>query len=135
VGFDRDRDFLVGKNLIIGGILLLPDDFGGNRLADTFGKLVDQLWAWDVWEKAIGVLVIDPFLDSLLGGIDRKKIDYPGNRESFVFVADMEPKNSLLIWKCVEKKSVPKAQHGMTNLNLLAGLCLELSFFRRDVPG
>jgi hypothetical protein len=130
VGFDRDRDFLVGKNLIIGGILLLPDDFCGNRLADAFGKLVDQLWAWDVWEKPIGVLVIDPFLDSLLGGIDRKEVDYPANRKSFVFVADMEPKNGLLIWKCVEKKSVPKAQHGMTNLKLLVGFCLELPFFR-----
>ena len=102
MGFDRDHYFLVGKNLIIGGILLLPDDFGGNRLADAFRKLVDQLWAWDVWEKAIGVLVIDPFLDSLLVGIDRKKIDYPGNRESFVFVADMEPKNGLLVGKCVK---------------------------------
>ena len=40
MGFDRDHYFLVGKNLIIGGILFLSDDFGGNRLADAFRKLV-----------------------------------------------------------------------------------------------
>ena len=102
MGFDRDHHFLVGKNLIIGGILLLPDDFDGNRLADAFRKLVDQIWAWDVWEEPIGVLVIDPFLDSFIGGGIREKVDYPGNRKSFVFTADIDPKNSLLVGKCVK---------------------------------
>ena len=41
MGFDRDHYLLVGKNLMIGEILLLPDDFGGNRLADVFWKRVD----------------------------------------------------------------------------------------------
>jgi len=102
VGFDRDHHFLVSKNLIIGGILLLPDDFGGNRLADAFRKLVDQIWAWDVWEEPIGVLVIDPFLDSFIGGGIREKVDYSGNRKSFVFTADIDSKNSLLVGKCVK---------------------------------
>ena len=102
MGFDRDHHFLVGKNLIIGGILLLPDDFGGNRLADAFRKLVDQIWAWDVWEEPIGVLVIDPFLDSFIGGGIREKVDYSGNRKSYVFTADIDPKNSLLVGKCVK---------------------------------
>ena len=102
MGFDRDHHFLVSKNLIIGGILLLPDDFGGNRLADAFRKLVDQIWAWDVWEEPIGVLVIDPFLDSFIGGGIWEKVDYRGNRKSFVFTADIDPKNSLLVGKCVK---------------------------------
>lgn len=102
MGFDRDHHFLVSKNLIIGGILLLPDDFGGNRLADAFRKLVDQIWAWDVWEEPIGVLVIDPFLDSFIGGGIREKVDYSGNRKSFVFTADIDSKNSLLVGKCVK---------------------------------
>ena len=102
MGFDRDHHFLVGKNLIIGGILFLPDDFGGNRLADAFRKLVDHIWAWDVWEEPIGVLVIDPFLDSFIGGGIREKVDYSGNRKSFVFTADIDSKNSLLVGKCVK---------------------------------
>ena len=102
MAFDRDHYFLVGKNLIIGGILLLPDDFDGNRLADAFRKLVDQIWAWDVWEERIGVLVIDPFLDSFIGGGIREKVDYSGNRKGFVFTADIDPKNSLLVGKCVK---------------------------------
>ena len=134
MGFDRDHYLLVGKNLIIGEILLLPDDFGGNRLADAFRKLVDQIWAWDFREEPIGVLVIDPFLDSFAGGLSRKEVDYPGNGKSFVFTADMEPKNGLLVGKCVKQKSVPKAQHGMTNLKFFGGVCLELAFFRRERP-
>ena len=102
MGFDRDHYFLVGKNLIIGEILLLPDDFGGNRLADAFRKLVDQIWAWDFREEPIGVLVIDPFLDSFIGGGIREKVDDPDNRKSFVFTADIDPKNSLLVGKCVK---------------------------------
>ena len=102
MGFDRDHYFLVGKNLSIGEILLLPDDFGGDRLADAFRKLVDQIWAWDFREEPIGVLVIDPFLDSFVGGLIRKEVDYPGNRKRFFFTADMEPKNGLLVGKCVK---------------------------------
>lgn len=134
VSFDRDHYILVGKNLIIGGILLLPDDFGGNRLADAFRKLVDQIWAWDFREEPIGVLIIEPFLDSLIGSFSREKVDYPGNGKIFVFTADMEPKNGLLVRKCVKQKSVPKAQHGMTNLKFFGGVCLELPFFRRERP-
>ena len=80
------------------------------------------------------MLVIDPFLDSFAGGLSRKEVDYPGNRKSFVFTADMEPKNGLLVGKCVKQKSVPKAQHGMTNLKFFGGVCLELPFFRRERP-
>ena len=80
------------------------------------------------------MLVIDPFLDSFAGGLSWKEVDYPGNRKSFVFTANMEPKNGLLVGKCVKQKSVPKAQHGMTNLKFFGGVCLELPFFRRERP-
>ena len=48
------------------------------------------------------MLVIDPFLDSFVGGLVRKEVDYPGNRKSFFFTADIDPKNSLLVGKCVK---------------------------------
>jgi hypothetical protein len=109
VGFDRDHYFLVGKNLSIGEILLLPDDFGGNRLADAFRKLVDQIWAWDFREEPIGVLVIDPFLDSFVGGLIRKEVDYPGNRKSFFFTADMEPKERPAGWEMCKIEEYPES--------------------------
>lgn len=108
MGLDRDCYCVVSEDACIGVVLLLPEDLGGRGLTDSFREFVAQGGSGNLREKPIRVLIVNPLLKPLVGGIHWEKIDYSGDREGPVLVADVEPQDCLLTGECVEKKSVPQ---------------------------